>query len=271
MTERIAYAEPQYVEEPSLCFFYHTIDLPKLGTMQGLWDLRGHATDYLGHADLAGKRVLELGCASGFLTFEMEAAGAQVVGCDLSPEQEWDSVPYASRNLWAEVTRRRDHIRKLNASFWLSHRLKQSAAKVIYGSVYDVPVDCGPFDVAVFGSILLHLRDPFLALQRSLALTRELAIVTEMRSRWVFPGFDVIRKLLPSQLRRPANRFIPDFRRSLPVDTWWRLEPEIVVAFLGVLGFEKTSLTYHSQVFQGRKLPLFTIVAKRARGDVADG
>jgi 16S rRNA A1518/A1519 N6-dimethyltransferase RsmA/KsgA/DIM1 with predicted DNA glycosylase/AP lyase activity len=32
--------------------------------------------DYLGHVELRGKRILEIGPASGFLTVEMEKRGA---------------------------------------------------------------------------------------------------------------------------------------------------------------------------------------------------
>jgi predicted nicotinamide N-methyase len=34
---------------------------------------------YLGNFDFVGKRVLDVGAASGFLTFEMEKRGAEVV------------------------------------------------------------------------------------------------------------------------------------------------------------------------------------------------
>lgn len=75
-----------------------------------------------------------------------------------------------------------------------------------------------------------------------------------------------LKMLLPKQLRRPAARFIPDYQRNRPTDTWWRLDPDIIVNFLGVLGFERTRVTYHTQIFQGRKLPLFTVIGERTRG-----
>lgn len=55
--------------------------------------LRGHEADYLGHVNLAGKRVLEIGPASGHLTFWMEAQGAEVVGFDLGPNDDGPVVP----------------------------------------------------------------------------------------------------------------------------------------------------------------------------------
>ena len=47
-------------------------------------------------------------------------------------------------------------------------------------NVYRIPEQIGPVDVAVYGSIPLHLRDPFLALQSGLKLTREAVIVSEL-------------------------------------------------------------------------------------------
>jgi SAM-dependent methyltransferase len=260
------YATPRTVNDLDECFFYHTTELPGVGLIPGLWDLRGRVNEYLGHVALSGQRVLELGSASGFLTFEMERQGAEVVGYDLSEEQEWDSVPYAALEMSKEVDRRKEHIRKLNNSFWLSHSLMDSKARMIYGSVYSVPPEAGPFDVAVFGSILLHLRDPFLALQQSLRLTRRTAVITDMRSRWSLPIAGRLRRLLPRPIRRPAASFVPDPERNWPTDTWWRLNPEVITTFLGVLGFEQARVTYHTQVFQGRRLPLFTVVGERTKG-----
>ena len=60
----------------------------------GLCDLRDGVDEYLGHFVFAGKRVLEIGPASGFLTFEMEKRGARVVAVEVSDEHLWDYVPF---------------------------------------------------------------------------------------------------------------------------------------------------------------------------------
>ena len=54
---------------PDEYYFYHTIHLPGLGQMDGEWDLRPAADDYLGNVNLTNKRVLEMGAANGFLSF----------------------------------------------------------------------------------------------------------------------------------------------------------------------------------------------------------
>ena len=65
------------------CDFYHSMISPWVGKIIGLWDLRQTVDDYLGRIDFAGKRVLEIGPASGFLAIEMERRGADVVAVEL--------------------------------------------------------------------------------------------------------------------------------------------------------------------------------------------
>ena len=61
------YARPRGVPRLEDCAFYHSVDLPGHGFQPGLWDLRGNVDAYFGHVDVAGKRVLEVGTANGFL------------------------------------------------------------------------------------------------------------------------------------------------------------------------------------------------------------
>jgi len=49
----------------------------------------------------------------------------------------------------------------------LSPRPHGSRARMVYGSVYAIPTAIGAVDVATFGSVLLHVRDPFIALQNA--------------------------------------------------------------------------------------------------------
>ena len=60
--------------------------------------------------------------------------------------------------------------------------------------------------------------------------------------------------------------FLPDFRTMSHKTDWWILSPEIIVQMLGVLGFEKTRVTYHKQKFHdGHDVPHFTVVGERTR------
>ena len=59
------------------CYFYHSIDLPGRPPIVGAWDLRAGVDAYLGGISVAGKKVLEVGAANGFLSFHLEKRGAQ--------------------------------------------------------------------------------------------------------------------------------------------------------------------------------------------------
>jgi len=276
------------VTPPALddCYFYHCMDVPGHGTVGGEWDLRGRADDYLGNVDISGLRVLEIGTASGFLCFEMERRGAAVIACDLSPEQSWDIVPFAGLDVPAHVESYRRHIGRINNAYWLAHDAFGSRAQVIYSDVYSIPDDIGPVDAAIFGSVLLHVRDPFLALQRALALTRQIAIVTDVAparapiapapatspgSRW---RRVLARYLVPAPVQAPpaaasdeeasAVIFMPD-PDSEQVDSWWRFTPAAISRMLAVLGFRTERVTYHTQLSIGGPVELFTVVAQRAR------
>jgi hypothetical protein len=72
MNDDKIFAAPEKVEDVADCYFYHTMELPGYGVINGDWDLRHGVDDYLGNVTFAGKRVLEIGPASGFLAFEME-------------------------------------------------------------------------------------------------------------------------------------------------------------------------------------------------------
>src|ERR1700730_17763887 len=78
------------------CYFYHTMDLPGYGVIQGEWDLRGSENAYLGPAEISGKTVLDVGPASGYLSFEMARRGGSVVALewDDQAESEFGLVPY---------------------------------------------------------------------------------------------------------------------------------------------------------------------------------
>jgi SAM-dependent methyltransferase len=259
MSRRTTYAEPQLVTDVRECCFYHTMDVPGHGLVRGQWDLRPGIERYLGNVALAGKRVLDVGAASGFLTFHMERQGAEVVSYDLAPEDGWDIVPFAGVDSTAYAAERREIIRKLNNAYWLCHRAFASRARMVHGTIYDIPLEIGPVDIATCGGILLHLRDPFLALQSVLRLTTDTVIVTDLMPR---------RQLLLYWLgrhRKPRMTFLPDGRTGEPRDAWWMLSSGIVRRFIQVLGFEVTSTSCHWQLHEGRKRLLFTVVGRRTK------
>lgn len=264
------YAIPRAVDSVDDCRFYHTMDLPGVGLQRGPWDLRNGITDYLGRVAFGGKRVLEIGTASGFVCFEMERRGAEVVAYDLSDETgEWDLVPFGGVPPTAFAAERSQGMRQINNSFWFAHAALSSKARMVYGPVYEVPAGIGPVDVAVFGSVLLHIRDPFLALQRALHLTRESVIVTEPASRSVRALSHLPRWThLPvaRSARLPTNLgFLPNPRAGYPCETWWRITPWTITTVLEVLGFRVNRLLFHTQIYEDHPTLVYTVVGKRDR------
>jgi SAM-dependent methyltransferase len=247
------YATPRDVLSLDECYFYHTMDVPGHGTVAGEWDLRGQIDPYLGHFDFGGKRVLDVGAASGILSFHMEEQGAEVVSFDLSDEYDWDIVPFAANDAAGMRQERRHHLRRINNGYWLCHKAFGSRARMVNGVVYDIPQAIGPVDVAVFGSILLHLRDPFLALENAARLARETMIVADLSPYGRFA----------SRYRRNA-RFMP--RADAPEgisDGWFRLPPLLVQEYLGILGFRRQSISWHTFKYGERMRPIYTIIAHR--------
>jgi 2-polyprenyl-3-methyl-5-hydroxy-6-metoxy-1,4-benzoquinol methylase len=163
------YAIPRYVENISSCFFYHTMDVPGYGLQTGPWDLRGKFFDYVGHVDCKGKRVLDVGCASGFLSFSAEEFGAEeVVSFDMDSARRQHMLPFHNKTYYNDYEswfrNWNSYIEKWKNAYWLAHRVLGSHSKVYYGDVYSLPDALGRFDIVIVGAILEHLADPIRAL-----------------------------------------------------------------------------------------------------------
>lgn len=258
MSKNDIYVKPKKVNNLRDCYFYHTMDVPGYGCINGEWDLRENTDRYLGGVNVKGKRVLEIGTADGFLCFYMEKGGAKVVAFDLSENQTWDIVPYSRCNYQKRVLETKNNCRKINNAYWFCHQAYKSRAKMVYGTVYRIPKEIGMVDITTFGCILLHVRDPFLALASTLKLTKEKVIITEPLQKWYSP-----LQLIGNYLSQMV--FLPESKFCMPEDSWWSLSPKIIKQFLGVLGFEKTKVIYHFQKYFGRKHLLYTVVGQRTQ------
>jgi len=231
--------------------FYHVTDLPNGVTTPGLWDLRGRVDDYLGGASFSGKRVLEIGPASGFLTAEMERRGADVVALDIPENGNWDFVPFPDDVMAGVREHRFSDMKYIRNTFWYTHRAFKLKAKAVYADAYNIPRELGAFDIAVLAAVLLHTSNP----QRIIAECARLAntiIITEM----MYPDIEEQNKALIRLHPTPENR---DW------GTWWHFTSTFFRQYLGVLGFSKQAVTYHKQreEWQHRQGDFFTIVASR--------
>lgn len=257
------FQSPLHVDSPDGCFFYHSIDLPGLGLQPGHWDLRGTAATYLGGVPITGKRIVDIGTASGFMAFEMEKLGAaDVIAFDRDPEDRSDDVglipfgDYPTRfgmTLEDAMGHRQNTMRALQRSFWLSHRLLQSNVRRCLGNVYDGLPDGEMVDISFFGAILLHLRDPLLAMTQFARRTRETLIITDTLEN------------LGHLTEHPVMLLRASAGDSSNMGTWWSPTPALLKAFLGVLGFTRFDYTTHKAKFvqSGADANMYTLVARR--------
>lgn len=258
----MSFQAPLDVVSPAGCFFYHSIDLPTLGLQVGHWDLRATVDDYLGRVPLRGKRVVDIGAASGFISFEMEKRGAAVIAFDRDPDDISDDIglipfgDYPSRfgmTMEQAMEQRRASGHALQNSFWLSHRLLQSKVRRFNGNVYTGLPEEEMVDIAFFGSILLHLRDPLLALTQFARRTRETMVITD-----TLEDLGILTDHPVMMLRASVNN-------SSNMGTWWSPTPSLLKAFLSVLGFTRFDYTTHKARFvqSNADANMYTLVARR--------
>ncbi|MGD9659135.1 MAG: class I SAM-dependent methyltransferase [Methylocystis sp.] len=236
------YAQERYVRDPSSCYFYHTMDLPEFGLQDGGWDLRGRFDDYVGGVDFSNKRVLDVGAASGFLSFEAERSGAsEVVSFDLDSADRQSLLPFAGssyvtdREAWVRM--QTDSFLTWQNSYWLAHRLLGSKAKAVYGDVYRLPPSIGEFDVIILGAILEHLIDPLSAMYSISKHAKDIIVINT-------DYFDVPDMLARFNGRhdRPDNSFV-----------FWVYSIPLYDEYMRIMGFER--LAARKNKFLGMRSP----------------
>jgi SAM-dependent methyltransferase len=239
------------------CGFYHSIELPGLGLQHGQWDLRTGIDAYLGTTDFRGLRVLEIGPANGFVTFELERRGANVVAVDLPETAVYDPRPSA-----VPSHGRGGGVGRIANAFWLGHALTASSARVVHAHVNELPERLGSFDVAVIANVLQHLRDPLGAV---MTVAQHAAAIVVTETDWMHGLHEDGPCMV---LFEGANPY-----------SWFQLKPSLVTSFLAELGYVEQEVTRHEQLFleaidyssgaptrvtTGNLVPHFTVTARRA-------
>ena len=253
-TPRRLYAKPCTVADDAPVHWYHSMVLPESGEVTGEWDLRANVDQYLGRVDLRGKRVLEIGPASGYLTFEMERRGADVVCVELPPGAPFDMVPYVSIDQSAELAGQGDSLLPLHNGFWRAHAELRSRARVHHGDAMNLPKRIGMFDVSIVASVLQHLHDPIAVVRSCAERTRETIVITDLDAT----------ALTGVEIEGPVLELYPTTDPVTPF-TWWKLRPRFFEVLLGILGFDDVVTTYHDDryVVANRDLTSFTVVGHR--------
>ena len=203
--------------------WYHTIELAPGVTTPGMFDHRPYVARYGLPDDLSGLRALDVGTLDGFWAFELERRGATVIGLDLDRAQELDWPP----RLRAAGEAGRDGGATLahGRGFEIAREALDSTVNRVPLSVYDATPERlgGAFDLVFCGSVLIHLRDPMLALERMAALCRGRLVLAEEYSRRL-DWFPVAAAA--------------EFRADTPWMTWWVPGSATWVRMVRCAGFE---------------------------------
>jgi hypothetical protein len=239
------YTQPKTNIKLEDCTFYHSFNFPDGTIVNGDWDLRYCIKEYLGNINYEGKRVMDVGAASGCLSFEMEKWGADVVSFDMPDGSYWDVLKYPG---YIPAKHSNYHIKMYN-SYYYAHEKFKSKCKIYHANIYnDLPELLGSFDGAVFGTMLSHVRDPMLVLMNVLYRVKEFAVLINP-----FPD-------------HTGSTFMPslnNFER-----TWWNLSIDTIDRMVSSIGWKIENITevwpiQNVLLDEPQKRPYKSIVIKR--------
>lgn len=201
--------------------WYHTIEFPDGTTSPGWYDTRSVPQHVPWPPGVAGSRCLDVGTFDGFWAFRLERMGAaEVVAIDVADPAKLD-WPYDRRRRGPELIREWGSAR--GPGFVEAAARLDSKVRWMDRSVYDLDPDVdGEFDVVLCGALLLHLRDPVLALERMRSVCRGHLVLVEALD----PALDLL------------CRWIPAARLGPEPDQWWRLNSAGLYRLLRVSGWD---------------------------------
>ena len=256
---------PPYADPPATppalaeCRFYHSMELPGLGLQEGQWDLRPGVDAYLGPVDYEGRRVLDVGTANGFVCFELERRGADVVAVELPEGMAYDARPTVLAH--AKGQGQADELAGIRNAYWLAHHVFESRARVVYAHANDIPEAVGRFDVVFLGNVLQHVRDPAEVL---LAAGRFADTVVVTEADWMSGRYDDLAGLVFFVGAHPFS--------------WFQVKPPFLTELFGEMGFDDVRIDRHTQLrldlldyasgeptpdAPGTAIPHFTVTARR--------
>jgi SAM-dependent methyltransferase len=234
------------------CVFFHSMDLPRSGRQTGVWELVGRFEDYIGHQELAGRTVLDVGAMTGFLTFEAEKRGATATAFDATSAALWRELPIPGtrftedHDVWLRDAD--EWFDRVKNSFWLSREELGSSARCMYGNIYDLGGEA--YDVVIVGQVLVHLNDALSALAAAASVCAETLVVVEGN----LPGDEPIAGLCA----RVGSPITP---------AWYHYSHGWYREVLAMLGFRDVAITtghYRcNDPLHPREIELATVVASR--------
>jgi tRNA (mo5U34)-methyltransferase len=247
------------------CDWYHVLELGDGIVTDGFFDIRSQLYKYCIPEDLTGKRILDIGRASGFFSFEFERRGGDVTATDLPSSLEKEFVGgELTREVWKRWILERHVPSDMGSDqlgsrmdFFLARAILKSNVKPICLKLNDLSperFDGQKFDIVFVGSVLNHVKDPAGALEKIFATTSDLCI-------------------LANPYDPDDNSNIPRMRligRSAPsLTTWWMPNLACLKELLYCVGFEEINVVSSDVVLRGRHkdiaVPHAVLHARRPR------
>jgi tRNA (mo5U34)-methyltransferase len=211
--------DPKLVDRIRGRSWYHTIELAPDLVTPGWFDLRPYVPRYGLPDRMDGMRALDVGTWDGFWAFEMERRGASVIAIDLDDERDLDWPPRRRPASFPEAPR--------GEGFVLAAEILGSRVERRNLSIYNAtPAELGTFDLVFCGSVLIHLRDQLLALERIADLCRGTFVSAE--------EYDRLAGLVPV----PVSRYRADDPSAV---VFWRPSVRTWRRMMRSVGFERVS------------------------------
>ena len=238
-------------------YWYHTVDLGNGLVTPGDYDFRDQINSFGFPEDLRGKRVLDIGSATGYFAFEFEKRGAEVVSVELPSLAEWDMISGERGQIVNHMMRghkastpEEAYVRHLDGPFRFCHKMLGSKVTRCYSSVCDLTLDKvggKKFELIYAGDILLHLFSPLKALDT----------LSTLCAGQIFVTLDV-----PFQhADQPYMRFVG---KESEGRTWWLMSKLCLENMLKRVGFRtvtqvgaysgilrRVGVTYQREVLMG--------------------
>ena len=220
-------------KEMSNYYWYHSVDLGNNIVTDGDYDMSEYLDAYQFTTDMHGMKVLDVGRASGYFSFEFEKRGADVTATDLRSYLNWDFVggdiekqkrekaiedpeQFSKQTIWG--------------AFEFAKKIKESKVKSKYLNAYDLnpsEFDGEKFDLVFCGSITSHLRDPILVLEK-------MHSVVSPGGKCIIAA-PIIKVLMEEKLPTMSLVGTVDSDRR----SWWVMNPFCVEEMLKCANFSK--------------------------------